>query len=74
MLIFLFIAGFIILIKGADMLVEGASGLARKFHISDLVIGLTVVAFGKKNSEVLYENKEIIIVPNLDLSKRKISN
>ena len=49
---FLFAAGFIILIKGADILVEGSSSLARRFNVSDLVIGLTVVAFGTSTPEL----------------------
>jgi cation:H+ antiporter len=48
----LFIAGFVILIKGADLLVEGASSIAGQFHISDLVIGLTIVAFGTSTPEL----------------------
>ena len=46
------IAGFVLLIKGADFLVEGASSVARRFHVSDLVIGLTVVAFGTSTPEL----------------------
>lgn len=42
----LFIIGLIFLIKGADFLVDGASSIAGRLNISDLVIGLTVVAFG----------------------------
>ncbi len=42
----LFIFGFILLKKGADMLVEGASSIAKRFKVSDAVIGLTVVALG----------------------------
>ena len=48
----LFIIGFILLIKGADFLVEGASSIARRFDISDLAIGLTVVAFGTSTPEL----------------------
>jgi cation:H+ antiporter len=48
----LFIIGFVILIKGADLLVDGASAIARGFNISDLVIGLTVVAFGTSTPEL----------------------
>lgn len=48
----LFILGFILLIKGADLLVDGASAIARRFNVSDLVIGLTVVAFGTSTPEL----------------------
>ena len=48
----LFLVGFVILIKGADLLVDGASAIARRFNISDLVIGLTVVAFGTSTPEL----------------------
>ncbi len=48
---FLIIIGFIILIKGADLLVDGASAVAKKLNVSDLVIGLTVVAFGTSTPE-----------------------
>jgi len=48
----LFVIGFILLIKGADFLVEGSSSVARKLKISDLVIGLTVVAFGTSSPEL----------------------
>ena len=45
------IVGLVLLVKGADWLVDGASGLAKRFGISDLVIGLTVVAFGTSMPE-----------------------
>ena len=45
------IVGFIALVKGADYLVDGASAVAKRFGISDLVIGLTVVAFGTSMPE-----------------------
>jgi len=48
----LLIAGFVLLIKGADFLVNGASSIARRFHVSDLVIGLTIVAFGTSTPEL----------------------
>jgi cation:H+ antiporter len=48
----LLVIGFVFLIKGADMLVDGASSLAKKFNISNLVIGLTVVAFGTSAPEL----------------------
>lgn len=45
------IIGLVLLVKGADWLVDGASALAKRFGISDLVIGLTVVAFGTSMPE-----------------------
>lgn len=45
--------GFGILIKGADWLVDGASALARKHKISELAIGLTIVAFGTSMPELV---------------------
>ncbi len=48
---FLFIIGFVFLIKGAGWLVDGASSLAKKTGISTIVIGLTIVAFGTSMPE-----------------------
>lgn len=45
--------GLILLIKGADWLVDGASALAKKYNISDLAIGLTIVAFGTSAPELV---------------------
>ena len=47
-----FIIGLIFLIKGAEFLVDGASSIARRLNITDLVIGLTVVAFGTSTPEL----------------------
>lgn len=49
---FLFVIGFVLLIKGADFLVDGATSVARRYKVSDLVIGLTVVAFGTSTPEL----------------------
>jgi cation:H+ antiporter len=49
----LFFAGFGALIKGADLLVSGASSLAKRLGISALVIGLTIVAFGTSAPELI---------------------
>lgn len=46
------IFGFLILIKGADFLVSGSSALAKRLKFSNLVIGLTVVAFGTSTPEL----------------------
>lgn len=45
------VAGFVLLIKGADIFVEGASKLASKLKIPPIVIGLTIVAFGTSAPE-----------------------
>ncbi|MGD9331959.1 MAG: calcium/sodium antiporter [Desulfobacterales bacterium] len=44
--------GLAFLIKGADLLVKGATAVARRFNVSDMVIGLTVVAFGTSAPEL----------------------
>ena len=48
----LLVVALILLERGADWLVEGSSGLARKFKVSDLFIGLTIVAFGTSAPEL----------------------
>ena len=40
------IGGIVLILFGADKLTDGATGLARRFNVTELVIGLTVVAFG----------------------------
>lgn len=50
--IVLIIVGFILLIKGADFLVDGSSGVAKKFHIPEIVIGLTIVSIGTSMPEL----------------------
>ena len=45
--------GFVLLIKGADWMVTGASALAKKHNVSDLVIGLTIVSFGTSAPELV---------------------
>lgn len=50
--IFLLVAGFALLVKGADWFVDGSAGIARKCKISPLVVGLTVVAFGTSAPEL----------------------
>jgi len=49
----LIIVGLILLLKGGDWLVDGASSLARRYKISELAIGLTIVAFGTSAPELV---------------------
>ena len=50
--IVLIVLGFVLLIKGADFLVEGASNIAKKFHIPEIIIGLTIVSIGTSMPEL----------------------
>lgn len=51
--ILLIIIGMVLLIKGADFLVEGASNIAQKFHIPEIIIGLTIVSIGTSMPELV---------------------
>ncbi len=51
--VILLVVGFALLVKGADWFVDGASALGRKLKISDLAIGLTIVAFGTSAPELV---------------------
>ena len=46
------IIGFLLLIKGADFLVKGGSNIAKRFHIPEIVIGLTIVSIGTSMPEL----------------------
>lgn len=50
--VILIILGFILLIKGADFLVDGSSNIAKKFHIPEILIGLTIVSIGTSMPEL----------------------
>lgn len=58
--IILLIVGFVVLIKGADIFVDGASSLAQNFKLSKMLIGLTIVAFGTSAPEFAVSIKSII--------------
>ncbi|PCJ65964.1 MAG: sodium:proton exchanger [Bacteroidetes bacterium] len=49
----LFVIGFVVLIKGADFLVSGSASVAKKYNISDIVIGLTIVSMGTSMPELI---------------------
>ncbi|MDO9275432.1 MAG: calcium/sodium antiporter [Lutibacter sp.] len=49
----LFVTGFFLLIKGANLLVDGSASIAKRYKISNIVIGLTIVAFGTSTPEFI---------------------
>lgn len=51
--ILLIILGLILLILGADLLVKGSSSIAKKFHIPEILVGLTIVAIGTSAPELI---------------------
>ena len=51
--ILLFLLGLVLLIKGGDWFVDGATVIARKFHLPDILIGATVVSIGTTLPEVM---------------------
>jgi len=51
--IILFIIGFVFLIKGADIMIDGSSSIAKKYGLSTFFIGLTIVAFGTSAPELI---------------------
>lgn len=58
--IILLVLGFVILIKGADLFVDGASGVAGNFKVSKMLIGLTIVAFGTSAPEFAVSVKSLL--------------
>jgi cation:H+ antiporter len=69
--VLLLLLGFVVLIAGASALVNGASDLARRFGVSDLAIGLTIVAFGTSAPEWVvnvmasFKNHPEIVLSNI---------
>lgn len=51
--ILLIVIGFVFLVLGADVLVKGCSDIAKKFHIPEVIIGLTIVAIGTSMPEII---------------------
>lgn len=51
--VLLFALGLVLLIKGGDWFVDGATGIARRFHLPDIVVGATVVSIGTTLPEVM---------------------
>lgn len=51
--VLLFVVGLLLLIKGGDWFVDGATGVARRFHLPDIIVGATVVSIGTTLPEVM---------------------
>ena len=58
--IILLVVGFVVLIKGADFFVDGASSVASNFKVSKMLIGLTIVAFGTSAPEFAVSVKSLL--------------
>ena len=65
------IAGFAVLVKGADIFVEGSSSIAKRFHVPAIIIGLTIVAMGTSLPETAVsvvaalQNKNTLAISNV---------
>ena len=59
--VLLFFLGFVLLIKGGDWFVDGAVGIAHRFHLPELLIGATVVSIGTTLPEVMVSSQAAII-------------
>jgi len=62
----LLIAGFVLLVKGADFFVDGSSSIAKLLKIPSIVIGLTIVAFGTSAPEAA-----VSIIAGIGLGHRR---
>lgn len=67
---FLFLLGFVVLIKGADWLVAGSAAIAKKNNISNLVVGLTIVSMGTSMPELIVN----VLASSKDVSQIAIGN
>ena len=68
----LFLLGLLCLIKGGDWFVDGASALARRFHLPELLIGATVVSVGTTLPEVMVSTisaVSAVSVSQLDMAR-----
>ena len=54
------IGGLVLILYGANCLIDGASSVAKKWGVSDLVIGLTIVAFGTSSPELVISSLSAI--------------
>ena len=69
--VLLFIVGLLFLIKGGDWFVDGASALARRFHLPELLIGATVVSIGTTLPEVMVSTMSGAVRPRRDRLRQR---
>ena len=58
--VLLFLLGLLLLIKGGDWFVDGATGIARRFHIPEIIVGATVVSIGTTLPEVMVSSASAV--------------
>ena len=63
--VLLFIVGLLCLIKGGDWFVDGATGIARRFKVPELLIGATVVSIGTTLPEVMVSTTSAMTVHHI---------
>ena len=61
--VIMLIAGFVLLVKGADWFVEGAASIAKNIGVSQLIIGLTIVAMGTSMPEAAVSIQAALQIP-----------
>ena len=59
--VLILIFGFILLISGANGLVIGASNIAKRFHVPEILIGLTIVALGTSLPELMVTDRKSVV-------------
>ena len=71
--VLLFIVGLLCLIKGGDWFVDGATGIARRFHVPELLIGATVVSIGTTLPEVMVSTMSAVSGGQWNLWSKDVS-
>ncbi|MBQ5361497.1 MAG: sodium:calcium antiporter, partial [Lachnospiraceae bacterium] len=59
--VILFAVGLVLLIKGGDWFVDGATGIAHRFHLPELLIGATIVSIGTTLPEVMVSSQAALV-------------
>ena len=72
MISFFLVSGLALILVGANGMTDGAAAVAKRFHISDLVIGLTIVAFGTSAPELVISVHPLtfVVFYNVEMIRR----